>query len=83
MIVFLCLDCPVNLFRGVSENFIVPVPVKEIAVADGHIFVLHEGEMLTQDEGNVTVDYPSDYGRLLVLFGGFPRETDRCCGWRM
>jgi len=34
------------------------LPVKEITVfKDGHSFVLHEGEMPTDGDGNVTLDY--------------------------
>ena len=56
--IVLCLCYPVNLFAGVSENSIVNMPVKEVTVfKDGHVYVLHEGEVLTNDQGHVTLDY--------------------------
>jgi hypothetical protein len=40
------------------EASLPTLPVKEITVfKDGHAFVLHEGEMPTNTDGNVTLDY--------------------------
>ena len=34
------------------------MPVKEITIfKDGHVFVLHENSMATDDKGNVVLDY--------------------------
>jgi len=41
-----------------SETAFTNMPVKEITIfKDGHAFVLHEGKMPTDAEGNVTIDY--------------------------
>ena len=45
--------------RGaVGESALASMPVREVTVfKDGHAFVLHEGEVPTDDEGNVHLDY--------------------------
>jgi hypothetical protein len=41
-----------------SERAFANMPVKEITIfKDGHAFVLHEGKMPTDADGNVTIDY--------------------------
>jgi hypothetical protein len=43
---------------NVSEAAFANMPVKEITVfKDGHAFVLHEGKMPVDSDGNVTIDY--------------------------
>jgi hypothetical protein len=47
-------DAAANTSEGAFAN----MPVKEITVfKDGHAFVLHEGKMPTDANGNVTIDY--------------------------
>ncbi|MHC4639469.1 MAG: hypothetical protein ACYTBV_18530, partial [Planctomycetota bacterium] len=42
----------------VGEDTLSNMPVKEITVfKDGHVFVLHEGSMPTDEKGNVVLDY--------------------------
>ena len=43
---------------NVSEAALASMPVKEITIfKDGHAFVLHEGKMPADTDGNVTIDY--------------------------
>lgn len=43
---------------NVPEGTLANMPVKEVTVfKDGHVFVLHEGEVPTNPEGNVVLDY--------------------------
>ena len=43
---------------NVSDGAIANMPVKEITIfKDGHAFVLHEGKMPADTDGNVTIDY--------------------------
>jgi hypothetical protein len=43
---------------NISEAAFANMPVKEITIfKDGHAFVLHEGKMPTDADGNVTIDY--------------------------
>ncbi|MBN2315304.1 MAG: hypothetical protein JXM79_15345 [Sedimentisphaerales bacterium] len=47
-----------NRVAGASQDAPTSMPVKEITVfKDGHAFVLHEGEMPTDTDGNVVIDY--------------------------
>jgi hypothetical protein len=52
----LCLQAQAAV--SVTEGAVANMPVKEITVfKDGHVFVLHEGEVPTNSEGNVVLDY--------------------------
>jgi hypothetical protein len=52
----LCLQTQAAV--SVTEGTVANMPVKEITVfKDGHVFVLHEGEVSTNSEGNVALDY--------------------------
>jgi hypothetical protein len=52
----LCLQAQAAV--SVTEGTVANMPVKEITVfKDGHVFVLHEGEVPTNSEGNVVLDY--------------------------
>jgi len=43
---------------NVSDGTMASMPVKEVTIfKDGHAFVLHEGKMPTDTDGNVTIDY--------------------------
>ncbi len=43
---------------GIGSNALASMPVREVTVfKDGHAFVLHEGDVATDDEGNVLLDY--------------------------
>ena len=43
---------------SVSDETLASMPVKEITIfKDGHAFVLHEGKMPADTDGNVTIDY--------------------------
>ena len=42
----------------VSDRTLTSMPVREITIfKDGHAFVLHEGQMAADTDGNVTIDY--------------------------
>jgi len=44
--------------ESVTESVLANIPVKEVTVfKDGHAFVLHEGQMPTDADGNVILDY--------------------------
>ena len=54
MMLFIQADAAAN----VSEGTLASMPVKEITIfKDGHAFVLHEGKMPTDIDGNVVLDY--------------------------
>ncbi|HUG19347.1 MAG TPA: hypothetical protein VMM56_10240 [Planctomycetaceae bacterium] len=43
---------------GVGSNALASMPIREVTVfKDGHAFVLHEGDVTTDGEGNVLLDY--------------------------
>ncbi|MHC4344193.1 MAG: hypothetical protein ACYSUP_05865, partial [Planctomycetota bacterium] len=43
---------------GVAEGRLADIPVKEVTIfKDGHVLVLHEGQVGTDDAGNVVLDY--------------------------
>ena len=49
-------DVPVH--GAVGESALASMPVREVTVfKDGHAFVLHEGEVPTDEKGNVHLDY--------------------------
>jgi len=55
-----CVTPPVraNTADKVSEKALANMPVREVTVfKDGHAFVLHEGSMPTDADGNVVLDY--------------------------
>ncbi|MHC4332128.1 MAG: hypothetical protein ACYSWW_28890, partial [Planctomycetota bacterium] len=42
----------------VAEGRLADIPVKEVTIfKDGHVLVLHEGQVGTDDAGNVVLDY--------------------------
>jgi len=44
--------------ENIPENAMANMPVKEVTVfKDGHSFVLHEGKMPTDTDGNIVLDY--------------------------
>ena len=48
----------VKASENVTETSLANMPVKEVTVfKDGHAFVLHEGRMPTDAEGNIVLDY--------------------------
>jgi hypothetical protein len=52
------LSSQVKAGENITAQKFADMPVKEITVfKDGHAFVLHEGAMPTDAEGNVTIDY--------------------------
>ena len=59
MLVFsVMLSVQANAAANVSGAAIANMPVKEVTVfKDGHAFVLHEGQMPTDADGNVVLDY--------------------------
>ena len=59
----------------VSKNALANMPVKEVTVfKDGHAFVLHEGPMPTDAEGNVVLDYlPTP---IVGTFWSYSAQTD-------
>jgi len=55
---FVMLFIQTNAVADESGQASTNLPVKEITVfKDGHAFVLHEGEMPTDTDGNVVIDY--------------------------
>lgn len=43
---------------GVGSDALASMPIREVTVfKDGHAFILHAGEVATDDEGNVLLDY--------------------------
>jgi len=47
-----------KLIAAMPENDISHMPVQEVTIfKDGHAYVLHEGKMPTNDQGNVILDY--------------------------
>ncbi|MEJ2648118.1 MAG: hypothetical protein P8016_06885 [Sedimentisphaerales bacterium] len=58
LIVLLTISLGVFASENIPENALANMPVKEITVfKDGHAFVLHEGPMQTDTDGNVVLDY--------------------------
>ncbi|MFC1780743.1 hypothetical protein ACFLZ8_00575 [Planctomycetota bacterium] len=54
----LWLSFPVVGANNIPETAMANLPVKEVTVfKDGHAFVLHEGTMPTDNDGNVVLDY--------------------------
>ncbi|MHC4154717.1 MAG: hypothetical protein ACYST6_07330 [Planctomycetota bacterium] len=52
------LVCSGPSAAGVAEGRLADIPVKEVTIfKDGHVLVLHEGEVGTDDGGNVVLDY--------------------------
>jgi hypothetical protein len=59
-ILMFCLILPIRVGAAdkVSGTALANMPVKEVTVfKDGHAFVLHEGSMPTDADGNVVLDY--------------------------
>ena len=57
-IVFLTMCFQAIASENIPENALANMPVKEVTVfKDGHAFVLHEGQMPTDADGNVVLDY--------------------------
>jgi len=49
---------PTQALADVKEGSPASMPVKEVTIfKDGHVFVLHEGKVPTDADGNVTIDY--------------------------
>ena len=47
-----------NAAGDTCDRTLASIPVKELTIfKDGHAFVLHEGQMAADAEGNVTIDY--------------------------
>lgn len=47
-----------NAAVNLPEGAVADMPVKEITIfKDGHVFVLHEGQVPTNNQGNVVLDY--------------------------
>ena len=58
LILLLTLSFQAIASENIPENALANMPVKEITVfKDGHSFVLHEGQMPTDPEGNIVLDY--------------------------
>jgi hypothetical protein len=63
VIVVLLVSCftiffQVNAAEKIPETAFANMPVKEVTVfKDGHTFVLHEGQMPTDADGNIELDY--------------------------
>jgi hypothetical protein len=58
IIVFLTISLYAVASENIPENALANMPVKEVTVfKDGHAFVLHEGQMPTDRDGNVVLDY--------------------------
>ncbi len=58
VIVFLILSYNATAMENIPENALANMPVREVTVfKDGHAFVLHEGQMPTDKNGNVVLDY--------------------------
>ncbi|MBN1972296.1 MAG: hypothetical protein JW787_01555 [Sedimentisphaerales bacterium] len=58
VIVFLTMFFRSTASENIPENALANMPVKEITVfKDGHTFVLHEGQMPTDTDGNIVLDY--------------------------
>jgi len=56
--VFLMFSIMTDAVAKPSEERLSSLPVKEITIfKDGHAFVLHQGEMPTDTEGDVVIDY--------------------------
>jgi hypothetical protein len=54
----LAISFQVNAAEKVPETAFANMPVKEVTVfKDGHTFVLHEGQMPTDTDGNIELDY--------------------------
>lgn len=57
-IVLLTISFRVSASENISESALANMPVKEVTVfKDGHSFVLHEGQMPTDADGNIVLDY--------------------------
>jgi hypothetical protein len=58
-VIFLVFAASVLQAGNPEEKMVLPnMPVKEITVfKDGHAFILHEGQMPTDEKGNVVLDY--------------------------
>ncbi|MFC1635473.1 hypothetical protein ACFL5Z_11585 [Planctomycetota bacterium] len=57
-VMFVMSSMQTNAVADVSQEAPASMPVKEITIfKDGHAFVLHEGEMPTDTDGNVAIDY--------------------------
>jgi len=55
---FLGLFCAGARAAGVAEGRLADIPLKEVTIfKDGHVLVLHEGEVGTGDAGDVVLDY--------------------------
>ncbi len=58
LIMFLTMSFRAIASENIPENALANMPVKEVTVfKDGHAFVLHEGQMPTDSDGNVVLDY--------------------------
>ena len=58
LIVLLTISFGAFASENIPENALANMPVKEVTVfKDGHAFVLHEGQMPTDADGNVVLDY--------------------------
>lgn len=57
-LIFMVLPSQAKSGESILAQKLSDMPIKEITVfKDGHVFVLHEGAMPTDVEGNVTIDY--------------------------
>ncbi len=59
-VLMFCVMLPIRAYAAaeVSGTALANMPVKEVTVfKDGHAFVLHEGPMPTDTDGNVVLDY--------------------------
>ncbi|MBN2591718.1 MAG: hypothetical protein JXA96_17765 [Sedimentisphaerales bacterium] len=58
LIVLLMMSFRTIASENIPENALANMPVKEVTVfKDGHSFVLHEGQMPTDADGNIMLDY--------------------------
>ena len=56
--IYIILLTSADLAANVPEETVANMPVKEITIfKDGHAFVLHEGKVSTDTDGNVVLDY--------------------------
>ena len=58
LFLFLLQNIHVRAEENVTETSLANIPVREVTIfKDGHAFVLHEGQMPTDADGNVVLDY--------------------------
>ena len=75
--IFLVFSILTDVKANVSDKTLSSMPVKEITVfKDGHAFILHEGEMPTDTDGNVVIDYlPRPIMGTFWAYSGDPRAV--------